>query len=84
MATDVRQGDISTSRSRRLSKHALLIIFGVVMLYPLLWMVSSSIKPNEIIFRDPSIWPTELDLGNYVRGWSALSHPSTTTCGTRR
>jgi multiple sugar transport system permease protein len=75
MATDVRQGDISASRSRRLSKHALLIIFGVVMLYPLLWMVSSSIKPNEIIFRDPSIWPTELDLGNYVRGWSALSHP---------
>ncbi|MFI7611233.1 carbohydrate ABC transporter permease [Nonomuraea terrae] len=70
MATEIRGG-----RSRRLSKHALLIICGVVMLYPLLWMVSSSAKPTETIFRDPSIWPTELDLGNYVDGWTALEYP---------
>ncbi|MEV0617526.1 carbohydrate ABC transporter permease [Nonomuraea sp. NPDC050404] len=62
-------------RSRRLTKHALLIGFGLVMLYPLLWMVSSSVKPDATIFRDPSIWPSELDLGNYVDGWTALEHP---------
>ncbi|MFC6081742.1 carbohydrate ABC transporter permease [Sphaerisporangium aureirubrum] len=62
-------------RSRRLGKHVLLIAFGVAMLYPLLWMVSSSVKPTELIFRDPSIWPTELDLRNYVDGWTALRHP---------
>jgi multiple sugar transport system permease protein len=63
------------SRGRRISKHALLVVFGVVMLYPLLWMVSSSVKPSELIFRDPSIWPSQLTLGNYVDGWTALAHP---------
>ena len=63
------------SRARRLGKHALLVGFGLVMLYPLLWMVSSSFKPTEIIFRDPSIWPTEIDFSNYTEGWTALTHP---------
>ncbi len=63
------------SRGRRITKHALLIGFGLVMLYPLLWMVSSSFKPTETIFRDPSIWPTEFDLSNYTEGWTALTHP---------
>jgi multiple sugar transport system permease protein len=58
-----------------MSKHALLIVFGLVMLYPLLWMVSSSAKPTDVIFRDPSIWPTEPTTANYVRGWTALEHP---------
>jgi len=62
-------------RARRLGKHALLVGFGLVMLYPLLWMVSSSFKPTEIIFRDPSIWPTEIDFSNYTEGWTALTHP---------
>ncbi|KAB8194610.1 ABC transporter permease subunit [Nonomuraea phyllanthi] len=61
--------------AERLSKHVLLIGFGLVMLYPLLWMVSSSVKPTETIFRDPSIWPTETDFGNYAGGWTALEHP---------
>ncbi|TDB99925.1 carbohydrate ABC transporter permease [Nonomuraea longispora] len=73
MATEL--GPSRRRRSWRLPKHVLLIGFGLVMLYPLLWMVSSSVKPTETIFRDPSIWPTELDLGNYVEGWEALSHP---------
>ncbi|NMH79211.1 carbohydrate ABC transporter permease [Pseudonocardia xinjiangensis] len=45
------------------------------MIYPLLWMLSSSVKPTEIIFRDPSLWPSSFDLGNYVEGWTALGAP---------
>jgi multiple sugar transport system permease protein len=63
------------SRGRRLAKHALLIVCSVLMIYPLLWMVSSSAKPADLIFREPSIWPSKLDLGNYVDGWTALAHP---------
>ncbi|MEU8103504.1 carbohydrate ABC transporter permease [Nonomuraea muscovyensis] len=44
------------------------------MLYPLLWMVSSSIKPEEIIFREPGLWPSEVTLENYAEGWTALKH----------
>ncbi|MEU7855888.1 carbohydrate ABC transporter permease [Nonomuraea sp. NPDC049141] len=61
-------------RGSRLFKHLLLIGFGLVMLYPLLWMVSSSLKPEELIFREPGLWPSTFTLENYSEGWSALKH----------
>jgi multiple sugar transport system permease protein len=73
--TDAIKTPAVGGRRRRMSKHALLILFGLVMLYPLLWMVSSSAKPTDIIFRDPSIWPTRLTVDNYVQGWTALARP---------
>jgi multiple sugar transport system permease protein len=63
--------------TRRLAKHCVLVLAGFVMLYPLLWMVASSVKPNALIFRDPSLIPRELDLSNYSVGWQALAHPFT-------
>jgi multiple sugar transport system permease protein len=52
--------------------HAGLIAGAIVMLYPLLWMVSSSVKPNNQIFTDLSLWPRELRLENYSDGWSGI------------
>ena len=66
-----------TFRLRRLAKHAVLVLTGFVMLYPLLWMIASSIKPNALIFRDPSLIPSTVDLSNYALGWNALAHPFT-------
>ena len=42
------------------------------MLYPLLWMLASSFKPDNEIFSSVSIWPTHLDLAAYLRGWVGL------------
>jgi multiple sugar transport system permease protein len=61
-------------RRNRLLKHLLLIGFGLIMLYPLLWMVSSSFKPENIIFREPGLWPSSVTLDNYREGWTALKH----------
>ncbi|WP_435818048.1 carbohydrate ABC transporter permease [Actinomadura geliboluensis] len=58
----------------RLTKHLLLIVFGLFMLYPLLWMISSSVKPEELIFREPGLVPTEVTGDNYAGGWDALKH----------
>ncbi|MEV3971347.1 carbohydrate ABC transporter permease [Streptomyces sp. NPDC050698] len=63
------------ARVRALLKHTVLIAFGLVMIYPLLWMIASSIKPDALIFRDPSLLPTDTDFGHYSDGWAALSHP---------
>src|SRR5947207_2041998 len=52
---------VSRPRLPRLVKHAFLILVGFVMLYPLLWMIASSLKPNALIFRDPSLIPRQLD-----------------------
>lgn len=56
-----------------LLRHVLLTAASVVMLYPLLWMVMSSFKPDELIFSRPMALPQGLDLSNYSRGWNALS-----------
>nr|WP_236004112.1 carbohydrate ABC transporter permease [Nonomuraea antri] len=53
----------------------MLIGFGLVMLYPLLWMISSALKPEELIFREPGLIPSELTLENFTEGWTALAHP---------
>ncbi|MFS0698812.1 carbohydrate ABC transporter permease [Cellulomonas sp. 179-A 4D5 NHS] len=56
-------------------KHTALVAFGFVMLYPLLWMIASSIKPSALIFREPGLIPSAIDLSNYSVGWNALTHP---------
>jgi multiple sugar transport system permease protein len=63
------------TRPKRLLMHLGLIAFGLTMLYPLLWMLSSSFKPTELIFKEPGLWPTEFEPGNYVEGWMALRNP---------
>ncbi|MFD1717620.1 carbohydrate ABC transporter permease [Georgenia deserti] len=68
----------SRSRGRSARRHVVLILVGLVMLYPLLWMVSSSFKPEEQIFSDPSIIPSDVTLENYSLGWRALQVPFST------
>ncbi len=62
-------------RVRSVAKHVALSLAAFVMLYPLLWMVASSIKPNALIFREPGLIPGEIALENYSLGWEALLHP---------
>ncbi|WP_026931429.1 carbohydrate ABC transporter permease [Glycomyces tenuis] len=63
----------STRRSR-FTRHLLLSLVGLVMMYPLLWMLSSSLKPNSLIFDDLRLWPTEWAPSNYADGWTALDY----------
>lgn len=62
-------------RGRRVFTHIGLILFGLVMLYPLLWMVSSSLKPEDVIFREQGLIPTSITFDNFIAGWNALRHP---------
>jgi multiple sugar transport system permease protein len=57
---------------RALLKHSCLILASFGMLYPLLWMVASSFKPESEIFRELGLWPRQLELSNYSEGWHAL------------
>jgi multiple sugar transport system permease protein len=68
-----------TSKGRReLLRHVLLSLASLVMIYPLLWMVLSSFKPDELIFSHPTALPTSFDLSNYIHGWTALRVSFTT------
>ncbi|MFG1704429.1 carbohydrate ABC transporter permease [Nonomuraea sp. M3C6] len=60
---------------RRAFKHAGLILLALVMLYPVLWMVVSSLRPNNEIFRRPGLILDSLQTQNYGEGWTALASP---------
>ncbi|MDL2319439.1 carbohydrate ABC transporter permease [Eubacteriales bacterium OttesenSCG-928-A19] len=53
--------------------HLFIIALGLVMLYPVVWMVLSSFKPNNMIFSDTSLWPKVFTLENYAKGWKGYA-----------
>lgn len=61
-----------TSGLRRLLINAFIIVLGLGMLYPILWLVGASFKPSNIIFTDPGIFPRVFTTENYVRGWQGI------------
>jgi len=54
-------------------KFIVLLAGAFVMLYPMLWMLSSSFKPNEIIFQEVGLWPSNITLDNFVKGWQGFA-----------
>jgi multiple sugar transport system permease protein len=60
---------------RSITKHLLLIAASLVMIYPVLWMLVSSFRPTDVIFRKPGLWLNDLIITNYTQGWNALENP---------
>ena len=54
-------------------------LLGLVMVYPLLWMVASSFKENKGIFNSISIIPPSLSLEHYIEGWKGVGEYTFTT-----
>ncbi|WP_375342195.1 carbohydrate ABC transporter permease [Yoonia maritima] len=50
-------------------RYSLLIIVGLIMVYPLVWMFGASFKTNAEIFSSPSFWPKEPTVQGYIDGW---------------
>lgn len=63
------------NRPDNLIKHAILLLFLLVMVYPLLWMVASSFKPGHLVLTEPGLIPSEVTLDNFKNGWNALGRP---------
>jgi multiple sugar transport system permease protein len=59
--------------TRRALKHLSLVLLAGVMLYPLMWMVVSSLRPNDEIFRRSGLLLDSVHAANYSEGWSALT-----------
>lgn len=69
--TDARVND-RTRRGHVISatlRYTLLTIVGLIMLYPLIWLVGASFKPNAEIFASPGFWPKAPTLSGYIEGW---------------
>ncbi|MBN1873611.1 MAG: carbohydrate ABC transporter permease [Anaerolineae bacterium] len=68
---------MKTSTFVRLTLTHLFIIFlGLSMIYPVLWMIISSFKPNNMIFSDPGLIPKAVTIENYITGWKGYAGTS--------
>jgi len=60
--------------------HLIVIGFGFLMLYPLLWLVSSSFKEHANVFVDAHrLIPQPFTWENYSRGWAGFARISFAT-----
>ena len=66
------------ARNMRLLKHLFLIVVSLIMIYPLIWLVSASFKPENEIFSTLNLWPSTFRWSNYTEGWEGLPISFTT------
>ena len=65
---------------RKVIYHTLVLFFGFVMIYPVLWMISGSFKDNAEILRGTlALIPKEPKLSNYATGWKGFGGTTFTT-----
>ena len=58
---------------RQLLYHLVIGFLALAMIYPIIWMAASSLKPNDEIFATAhSLIPSKLEFGNYVSGWKGF------------
>jgi oligogalacturonide transport system permease protein len=50
-------------------RYAVLAGVGLVMIYPLVWLVGASFKTNAEIFANPGFWPRQPTVSGYIEGW---------------
>jgi len=72
LAAGLREQRKARARRARLLKHGFLILLSFIMLYPLFWLMASSLKPENEIFGDLGLLPSKLQWQNYSDGWNAL------------
>lgn len=65
--------DMSKSRRRinEIIRYGLLVLVGVILIYPLLWMIGSAFKENRDIFGSLSIFPPKdrIVTSNFADAW---------------
>jgi len=68
-ASPARRRRLRASTVRAIFVSLILIPISVLWIYPLLWMVSASLKTNREIFGGLGLIPAEPQWENYVRAW---------------
>jgi multiple sugar transport system permease protein len=51
----------------RILTYAALVVAAIIVLFPIYWMITTSLKLPREIFRQPALWPKVFTLDNYVK-----------------
>ena len=71
--------DVHALKQLRLEKfsafvrYTVLLLMGLVMLYPMIWLVGASFKSNAEVFTEIGFWPSRFDFSAYAKGWKTSS-----------
>ncbi|MEE3072654.1 MAG: carbohydrate ABC transporter permease [Pseudomonadota bacterium] len=60
---------IRKARINAAIRYVILGLVGLVMLYPLIWLVGASFKTNSEIFANPGFLPQNPPADGYIEGW---------------
>lgn len=59
--------------TKKMAKHAaiylLISVLGLIMLYPLIWLIFASLKPSSEVLNSAGLLPSELRFENFGAGW---------------
>lgn len=66
-----------SKRVSRILTYIFVSALALLMIYPLIWMISASFKPENLIFANFSLSSPQWTLLNYTDGWNALDYPFT-------
>lgn len=50
--------------------HTVLILVSITCIFPLIWMLSSSLKTQQTVFKSMSLWPGTFNWSNFVVAWT--------------
>lgn len=71
---------IQSQSLRSVLYHVFVCAIALVALYPILWLVASSLKPNDEIYTTAgSLIPSRLEWSNYAKGWQGFAGTTFTT-----
>ena len=69
-----------TRRLAAILNHTVIIVIGIIMFYPVIWMIAASFKENaEILTQSFRIIPEKFTLANYPTGWQGFGGISFST-----
>ncbi len=54
---------------KKILTYVFLTLLGIFMVYPLLWLLSSSFKSNQDIFISMRLIPKKIVFDSYIKGW---------------
>ena len=57
------------ARINAVVRYSVLTLVGLMMLYPLIWLIGASFKTNAEIFSSPGFIPRNPTLDGYIKGW---------------
>ena len=66
-------------KNNKIILYIIIVFVGVLMVYPLIWMIMASFKTNSEIFGSVQLLPDSFSFDSFVNGWQGTGQYNYTT-----